>query len=253
MKINKYILALPALALAMVACEETDYKVYDTTQKDSVFFEYYNAREQRDTLVSYNYGFDISDHHEIVIPVTLMGMPKDYDRAVNVKPLADSTDMVEGVHYEITEARIPAGAVEGVVRVNLLRNNDPELLEKEFKLRLIIDENDDLRSVKGSFMKITHSDIRPDKRPDWWIYLYGKWPVYSYETAQLYFEYFYRLAPKANINIYNEIVEAYGDYHVKGQSQKGPWVIYENFIRNYVMIPLYNEHPEIEWLDDPNW
>ena len=34
------------LALAFIGCTEEDYKLYDTTQKDSVFFEYRNSNNE---------------------------------------------------------------------------------------------------------------------------------------------------------------------------------------------------------------
>ena len=43
------------LALAFMGCTEDDYKLYDTTQKDSVFFEYRNAKDELVDEVSYNF------------------------------------------------------------------------------------------------------------------------------------------------------------------------------------------------------
>ena len=40
------ILWCAALAIAAASCTDEDYKVYDTAQKDSVFFEYRNANNE---------------------------------------------------------------------------------------------------------------------------------------------------------------------------------------------------------------
>ncbi len=236
---------------ALSSCTEEDYKVYDTSQKDSVFFEYRDDANKLIEAIEYNFNYDIADSHTIEIPVSLMGMPKDYDRTYNIVVIDDETDMVEDVNYVISDNVIKARAVNGVVKVNLLRNLDPELLTTSKTLTLSISENDQLKSVGENKFAITYSDIRPEVRPVWWT-PYATMPVYSYENAQLFFDYFYRLVPVANQAIYNEIINTYGDYFVKHKTgMVSPLVYYERFLRQYVMIPLYNEHPEIDWQASP--
>lgn len=252
MKILNNIIWCVAAATILPACTEEDYKLYDTTQKDSVFFEYRNDRNELADRIEYAFNYDIATTHTIEIPITLMGVPKDYERVVSVVPVAESTDMVEGVNYTITNNVIAANAVSGVVHINLLRDLDPDILTTAKELKITIGENDDLKSVGENSITISYSDIRPDICPDWW-YQDGKRPVYSFENAQLFFDYFYRLAPEANLTIFNEMIKAYGDYFVKAGYIRGPFTMYENFLRQFVLIPLYNEHPEIEWYESPLW
>lgn len=253
MKTNRYIIAAVSVMVPLLwSCADEDYKLYDTTQKDSVFFDYKNASEESDSVASYNFGYDIADSHTIELPVVLMGMPKDYVREINIIAVADSSTMVEGTHYTITDNVIPANAVKGIVKINLLRGNDPLLLEKTFKLRLTVGENDDLKSVGNNSFTITYSDIRPDSRPSWWT-TYSNMPVYSFENAQLFFDYFYRLAPLGNIDIYNEMIARYDDYFVKAIDMQGPLAMYDSFLRQYVLIPMAKENPEIEWQVRPEW
>lgn len=252
MKLPRYMIVLGVAGAMLGSCSENEYKVYDTTQKDSVFFEYYNHQKQKVDTLNYNFDFNIAHVYTVTIPVTLMGFPVDYDRTIAITVIPDSTTMVEGTHYKVTDARIPAGQVNGEVKIDLLRDNDPQLLEKSFTARFVIGENDDLKSVQGSSFKITYSDKRPDKRPEWWLD-YAKIPVYSYENAQLFFDYFYRLAPEANIDVYNQIINAYGDYFVNARWQLGPFTLYENFLRDTVCIPLHRDHPEVEFYSDPEW
>lgn len=245
------ILWCAAFTLAAASCTDEDYKAYDTAQKDSVFFEYRNASDELVDSVKYDFNYDIATVHTIDIPVTLMGMPKDYDRTISILTVADSTNMTEGIHYTISDNIIPAGKVSGTVHVNLLRDKDPEILQASKRLYLTIGENDDLKSVGENYFSIRYSDIRPTTRPAWWSswYILG----YSFESAQLFFQYFYELAPKADINLYNEMIETYDHYFVKGTSVRGPLVMYENFIKNYVLIPLYRDHPELPWSKSPEW
>lgn len=94
-------------------------------------------------------------------------MPVDRDREIKVIAVADSSTMIENTHYTITDAIIPAGAINGTVHINLLRDKDPLLQQKEYKLRLTVGENEDLKSVGNNAFIIVYSDIRPDKRPEW--------------------------------------------------------------------------------------
>lgn len=252
LKMTKHILWYAAVLFIASACTEEDYKLYDPTQKDSVFFEYRNNRNEITDAVDYAFNYDIATTHTIEIPVTLMGIPKDYDRTINLITDHASTTMKEGINYTITNNVIPANAVKGTIHVNLLRDLDPEILTQSKELVLTIGENDDLKSVGENQLTITYSDIRPTTRPSWWL-TYGERPVYSYETVQLFFDYFYRLAPEASPEIFNEMIEAYGDYFVKATGVLGPFTLYEGFLRQYVLIPLYNEHPEIEWNASPLW
>lgn len=243
----------PLLALAVLAaCTEEDYKVYDTSQKDSVFFEYRDSKQNLINSLTYNYNYDIATVHTVEIPVTLMGVPKDHDRTIPVEVIDEWTTMLPDVHYTVTDNVIPAGAVAGVVKVNLLRDRDPELTTTAYTLRLTIGENDHLRSVGNGTFDIAYSDIRPENRPSWWT-TWSPLPVYSFENAQLFFEYFHRLVPEANLAFYNEMTEAYGEYFDRASNVGGPMAMYTEFIRNYVCIPLYREHPEIQWQTSPEW
>lgn len=252
MKIFNNILWCAALLPLFASCTEEDYKVYDTKQKDSVFFEYVNSKDQPDSAVVYDFNYDIANVHTIELPVTLMGMPSERQRVIDIRPVADKTTMVEGTHYTIEDAVIPAGAIGGKVKINLLRDKDPKLLEQSFTLRLTIGENDDLKSVGENAFTITYSDIRPTVRPSWWT-TWSPIPEYSFENAQLFFDYFYRLAPEANINTFNEMIRRYGDYFVKATNMQGPFAMYDSFLKNYVCIPMYKDHPELNWQAIPKW
>lgn len=246
-------IALGAVILmAAGSCTEEDYMLYDTTQKDSVFFAYRNDRNELVDKIEYAFNFDIATTHTIEIPVTLMGMPKDHDRTIEIVAVADSTTMKEGVNYTITNNIIPANEVKGKVQINLIRDLDPEIQEMSKRVMLTIGENDDLKSVGENSITIAYSDIRPETRPGWWL-TWSPIPVYSFENAQLFFQYFYEYAPKADINLYNEMIERYGDYFVNAGNVGGPFAFYDSFLRNYVCIPLYRDHPELEWQNNPGW
>ena len=156
-----------AVAL-LTSCSEQEYKLYDTKQTDAVFFDYKNANGDAADSVNYAFNYDIANTHTLELPVTLMGMPADHDRQITIKPVADSTDMVENVNYTIEGAIVPANSVKGTIKVNLLRDKDSEIKTKAKHLVLRIEDGNDLRCVGKNIFRIIYSDIRPTKRPSWW-------------------------------------------------------------------------------------
>ena len=247
-----YMLATLAVALLMVSCED-DYKLYDTNQTDSVFFNYLNEKQTADSVITYSFDYDIAQSHIIDIPVSLMGIPKAEARRIELEVVKDSTDMVEGVNYTIERAEMAAKEVSDTIKIKLLRDKDSEILTKEKKLRIAIVANGDLRPTGQNTFTIKYSDIHPD-RPKWWA-TFNPLPVYTYENAQLFFKYFYELAPKANKAVFDELITKYGDYFIKAKDmeQGGPMAFYDAFLAKYVLIPMYNDTKDvIEWQDVPS-
>ncbi|MBQ8500929.1 MAG: DUF4843 domain-containing protein [Bacteroides sp.] len=241
------------LAASLLACTNEDYKLYDVNQKDAVFFEYIDEKEEIATSVDYNFNYNIDNTYTVELPVKLMGMPVDYEREIKWTT-AEGTDMVEGTHFQIEGNVIPANEVATTLKVILLRDKDPEALqERSLKLVLSLAENDDLRAVGQTEFTITYSDIRPDERPAWW----SEWsplPVYSFEAAQVFFKYFYEYAPVANSDVFNAMIEKYGDYFVNAASSMGPFAMYSNFLKRYVLVPMYEDYKdEFEWQAIPSF
>lgn len=252
MKNKIFALALAATAMVAVSCEE-DYKLYDTNQVDSVSFNYKDGNGSEASETSYNFGYDIAQEHEIDIPVTLMGVPKADVRKIDIKVVADKTDMVEGVNYTIARAEIAPDATKDTVKIMLLRGQDEEIQTKEKQLCIEIGTNDQLRPTGQTTFTIKYSDLRVTSRPAWWL-TYTSLPEYSFENAQLFFKYFYELMPKANKDVYDELVSKYGDYFVKAKSTGGPFAFYEPIITKFVLIPMYNEHKDdVKWQKVPSF
>ena len=244
--------ALLAAAVTFTACSEEDYKLYDTSQVDAVFFQYKNAQGDAADTVNYVFNYETANSYSIELPVMLMGMPANHDRKIEIKAVPDSSDMVLGVHYTVENAVLPANAVSTVVTVKLLRDNDPELQTRAKHVLLHIEDGEELRSVGKSSFRITYSDIRPTIRPEWWSTT-ATLPVYSFENAQLFFKYFYEYAPKANLDVFNEMNERYGEYFVKAARFQGPMAMYGDFLMMYVLMPLYRDHHDIEWQEVPGF
>lgn len=248
-KLAIYICCL-ALSAGFCGCTDEDYKVYDTSQKDGVFFEYKNSKDEVTTELEYSFDYDLATVHTVELPVVLMGMPRDYDRDILLEPVKEETTMEEGVHYTIEDAVLPTGKITANIKINLLRNA-PLLQEQTFHLKLRLLENDDLRSIGENVFSITYSDIRPSERPDWWpasSTSNSPLPSYTFEAAQYFFDYFYRLVPEANLDMFNEMIDAYGDYFINAQGSGGPFAWYNNFLKKYVLIPMYGDLKDVlDW------
>ncbi len=247
---TKNIIICGVLLLAVFsACSDEDYKLYDASQQNAVFFEYVDEEKQEVvTSVNYVFGYDLATVHTIEIPVKLMGMPADKDLAFSIIP-GENTDMIKGTHYAIDENSfvIPANKVETIVKVNLLRDNDELLKEREYTLNMQLTTTDDLRPVGQTSLKIVYSDI-PPARPEWWMEYYGM-PNYTFEAAQMFFEYFLRVR-ETSPTMYNTLIAEYGDYFIKAKTVLGPIVKYRNFLIKYVLIPMYEDtkdNPEFTW------
>ena len=250
MKTIRYTL-LAVAALLVASCSEEDYKLYDKNQKDSVFFNYLNSREVNDSSIYYNFGFEMAHEHEVDIPVSLMGIPSDHDRTIDVQPVADSTTMVEGVHYEIVRKVLRANAISDTVKVKLLRDNDPKLQTDTLKLRLAISPDGELRPTGQSTFTITYSDVHANTTPKWWPSYKNQanMPEYTFENGQLFFKYFYEYGPKANKEIFDQIIDAFGDYFVKWKGPyNGPITVYSAFFAKYILTPMYRDtKDQITW------
>lgn len=245
-KIYQYI-CLAVLGAGIASCTNEDYKLYDTTQKDAVFFEYKDAKEEVTDSVDYVFNYNIATSHTIEIPVKLMGMPVNRERKIEVAPVTAETDMVEGTHYTVESSVLPANELNTTVKVTLLRENDPQLQERSFKLTLELGENDDLRAVGQHRFTITFSDIRPTERPSWWTTT-SAMPIYSFEAAQVFFKYFYELAPEANRDVFNTMDARYGEYFVNAVQIQGPFAMYRTFLIRNVLMPMYDDYKDaFEW------
>ena len=62
-----FMLATLAVSLLMASCED-DYKVYDTNQTDSVFFNYLNEKQTADSVITYSFDYDIAQSHVVKTP-----------------------------------------------------------------------------------------------------------------------------------------------------------------------------------------
>ena len=242
---NIWMLISLSLFLLMTGCNNEDYPVYDTDQKDAVYIAYEGDQAETDSI-HYEYGFNLLTEVTLKIPVKLMGMPVGRDRVFGVNVVDSATTMTKDLHYSINESRLilPANQLEGSIEITFYRDKDPELTDTTYVISLELTETEDLKAVQGiSFFQITYSDKRPSA-PLWWRDY--KLDTYKFEVAQWFFHYFY-LTEEINPDVFNELIGRYGDYFIEAKAVQGPLDMYGNFFAKHVLTPLYEQYK-----DDPN-
>ena len=94
---NIWTLICLSLLLLMTGCNNEDYPVYDTDQKDAVYIAYEGDRAETDSI-HYEYGFNLLTEVTLKIPVKLMGMPVGRDRVFGVNVVDSATTMTKDQH-----------------------------------------------------------------------------------------------------------------------------------------------------------
>lgn len=130
------IAVLAGTVAAFASCSDT-WLMYDTSQKDKLYFKYENY-PSLDQYLSTDFSFALLDESvkevKKTVTVTLLGMPADRDRTFEVRAIHDTTsnyttggvqreliDAVENEDYTIDRLIVPAGSVEGQIDVTLKR------------------------------------------------------------------------------------------------------------------------------------
>ena len=121
---------LAGTVAAFASCSDT-WLMYDTSQKDKLYFKYENY-PSLDQYLSTDFSFALLDESvkevKKTVTVTLLGMPADRDRTFEVRAIHDTTsnyttggvqreliDAVENEDYTIDRLIVPAGSVEGQI------------------------------------------------------------------------------------------------------------------------------------------
>lgn len=237
-KINIKLLLLSAM-LILVSCSETDYMRYDISSS-GVYFT-------RDTL---NYSFGVTPmevrKHTFKIPVRIMGNIADQDRAIAYTVIPDSTTGESGVHYNILDAVIPAGEIDGYISVELLRDNlEGSHIEgySKYKLGLLLVQNDNFAPTLSAehHIRVLRFDNAVEQ-PNWTnskgekIWSTGELGSWHPLTFIKMVEYFHKLEDTLP-DTYYKIVEDYGENleHIP----YGDVYLYRTVFNKYIFYPMY--------------
>ena len=165
------IAVLTGTVAAFASCSDT-WLMYDTSQKDKLYFKYENY-PSLDQYLSTDFSFALLDESvkevKKTVTVTLLGMPADRDRTFEVRAIHDTTsnyttggvqreliDAVENEDYTIDRLIVPAGSVEGQIDVTLKRTE--KIMTKTASLVLQIAQNEEFEGVPRNVYRFLISD-----------------------------------------------------------------------------------------------
>jgi hypothetical protein len=136
----KYLSIALLTALALVSCQKDGLIVYE--KKPDIFFTGPGIVNNQFRYTSSSVKFiDLPGNvYNDTIMLSFMGALAEYDRPVKVAVYADSTTALEGVHYRIVEAVVPANSHTGYVLVHALRAESSEQ-SHEVRLSLRLEPN----------------------------------------------------------------------------------------------------------------
>ena len=87
---------------------------------------------------------------EVELPVMLIGKASSADRQISAVPAEGST-AVQGTDFEILDARIPAGAIQGAIKLKLI--NSDRLTKEDLRLYLQLEASDDFQKAPADFAR----------------------------------------------------------------------------------------------------
>lgn len=251
--------------------------MYDISQKDRLYF----TMQETPGVAS----FALISDDEIIYeaPVNMMGMPKNYNRNVKLRFISDKEDSVflgkakvavaaaqENADYEFNGLEIPAGKVEGTLKLKLKRTE--KMKEKYVSIRFRVEEDAefmpmdaDSSNIKRILTPEFHIYVNAGEPvcPSWWdastsssnlfgwhMFLGNFYPDKFRKLLDLY-----HAMKTKNPVIYQQCVDKYGE-NLDNEGIEAAFFQKENpaIWATYVLIPLYNYYKEYyqNHPDDPN-
>ncbi len=153
MKNLKYILLTAAVGFMAFGCEQS-LQTYDSGETPAnIYFTFANYDGQDNMLAVDSTSVSLLKSGVVMadsileIPVSVMGLPVDYARAIAFRSIAQegvTNEAVEDRDYELLPSEIMADSVRGVVRVKLLSSDALTAqgpLGLKFKLELLPNEH----------------------------------------------------------------------------------------------------------------
>ncbi|GEM_PF-5649652 len=225
-------------SLLLFSCVNEDYLQYDITQKDGVYLDYTPVSDS----IFYNFGFESITEYTFYIKCNLMGVPKSYDRKINLRMVnskyANSVfSAAKESYYSVpAEVTLAKDSVSVLIPVKLKR--DPELENTRAILTMELLKSDDFDIRGHAEYTITFDDKLP-ATPAWWqSFNYG---AFSKLKGQLFFKYFWEMEQE-NKGTYDIIVARWGKNLNKlpNSGQSNPLNIYRVTFMRFVQQKMWD-------------
>lgn len=244
--ISKY-MVLPLIAVVCLsACSETEYLKFDESH-NGVYFT------QDKLKYSFSVTADSIRSYLFKMPIQILGRTSKVDREVAYRVNPDSTDAIEGVHYELGKAIIAPDSITGYIPITILRDNlEGSYAEgyKTYRLYIELEENANFTPTLDSLSqaRLLQFDNAIDI-PEWVDYKgdkiwrpgnphpdLGDWHPYTFIKLV---EQFHTIQYVENMyETYQKMVAYYGGENL----ERVPYASfnpYTHIMRKYVLAPLY--------------
>ena len=244
--LSKYMFLSLVAVVCLSACSETEYLKFDESH-NGVYFT------QDKLKYSFSVTADSIRTHLFKMPIQIMGRVSSVDREVAYRVNPDSTDAIEGVHYQLGEAIIAPDSITGYIPVTILRDNlEGSYAEgyKTYRLYIELEENDNfiptLDTLSQARLLLFDNAI---DTPEWVDYKgdkiwrpgnphpdLGDWHPYTFIKLV---EQFHTIQYVENMyETYQKMVIYYGGENL----ERVPYASfnpYTHIMRKYVLAPLY--------------
>ena len=140
--IMRTVFTILAAAAVFAGCKKTALTPYE--QPDMIYI-YKNSSDPNRDSITYSFATKSASRVQdtVKVPLRIMGLAKNVDRKVNVRVIADSTTAIEGTHYQILPAVVPANSYTGYIPVLVKRN--ATLKTSELRVMLEVLESADFK------------------------------------------------------------------------------------------------------------
>ena len=244
--LSKYMVLSLIAVVCLSACSETEYLKFDDSH-NGVYFT------QDKLKYSFSVTADSIRFYLFKMPIQIMGRTSKAEREVAFRVNPDSTDAIEGVHYELGKAIIAPDSITGYIPITILRDNlEGSYAEgyKTYRLYIELEENANFTPTLDSLSqaRLLQFDNAIDI-PEWVNYKgekiwrpgyphpdLGSWHPYTFIKLV---EQFHTIEHEDNMyETYQKMVVYYGGENL----EKVPYAAfhpYTHIMRKYVFAPLY--------------
>lgn len=214
------------------SCENTDYKIYDSNDKDKLFFV--------DDTLRFTYGLTLDKEVDLNVGVKLIGfVDLKEDKAFKLK-IVEDTNVRKGEHYDIPDVNLmPKDSLKAFIPLDFKKANLKKNKEYRLTLQLVENENYAPADVKECVIFFSNKDI---EAPVWWQA--AKVGEYNQEKFILFVD-FYHQSKELSPVIYENIRKEWGENLDEGTSKNLLAIYsYQGFLNRYILTPMYEYYLE---------
>ncbi len=224
------------IILFLSNCQTEDYKLYDVSQTNRIYFEY-------DSL-SFIYGARADKECDIRIPIKLIGMVNiDKDVEFDLDIDAYESTGKQNFHYTIEENQyFKKDSVLAYINIDFDRSK--LIKDVEYSLYIYLKGNEHYIPANNKCCTIEFGDITISQ-PTWWKT--DRLGEYTEEKYILFIECFKKTQIITPV-IYDAITYLWGEFLDKTDHWRHKWLLttytYTSYFKQYFYVPMYEYYLE---------